>query len=323
MAQLRSATVDLDTTPYYHCVSRCVRRAFLCGSDPYTGESYEHRKEWLVQRLRTLSELFAVQVCAYAVMSNHFHLVLRVDRELARSWSDAEVLERVGRLFPGRKAHLEALSKRARHPALAQWRERLSSLSWMMRALNEHIARRANREDQCTGRFWEGRFKSQPLLDEQALLTCMSYVDLNPVRAGVAARLEQAHFTSIQQRLQLATDPTSEPSGAAPPDLMPFADQVCDPHAPQLPMGFDDYVELLQWTGRSVVRGRAPLRGPAPVAMARLAVQPHAWLSAMSLHGLERFAALGTGPQLQALAQRNDKRWVRGTQMARRLFHAA
>ena len=204
MATARSEKVNLDSTPYYHCISRCVRRAFLCGEDVVSGKNFDHRKEWLETRLRQLSSVFAVDVCAYAVMSNHYHLVVRVDAERAEAWADEEVVRRYGSLFPLAMMAYEGLDTRAQKAQCTEWRERLSSLSWMMRSLNEWVARKANKEDGCRGRFWEGRFTSQPLLDEQAVLTCMVYVDLNPVRGGMAKTLEQASFTSIRARLKAA-----------------------------------------------------------------------------------------------------------------------
>ena len=84
------------------------------------------------------------------------------------------------------------------------YRNRLMNISWFMRLLNQSIATQSNQEDNCTGHFWEGQFKSQATLDEVALAACMAYVDLNPVRANIAKTLESSMFTSIKQRVNAA-----------------------------------------------------------------------------------------------------------------------
>lgn len=186
-----------------------MRRAYLCGDDPVSGQNFDHRKAWLVTRIKQLAAQFSIDICAYAIMSNHYHLVLHVDQKRADSWSDEEVVERWTQLFPRNSALLETLDKNKSTRAAQKqfslhvklWRSRLTDISWFMRCLNESIARQANKEDGCRGRFWEGRFKSQALLDERALITCMAYVDLNPVRAGISDSLEASDFTSIQERL--------------------------------------------------------------------------------------------------------------------------
>jgi REP element-mobilizing transposase RayT len=180
-ASARRDIVHEKCVGVYHCIARCVRRAFLCGTDSYSHRDYSHRKAWILDRLRALAGLFGVEVCGYAIMSNHLHLVLRNRPDSVEQWSDAEVALRWRKLFPQRDdvtgepaepddhdlAMLMANADR-----LATLRGRLSSLSWFMRCLCEWVARAANREDGSAGRFWAGRFKSQPLLDEAALLAC-------------------------------------------------------------------------------------------------------------------------------------------------------
>ena len=104
MPKPRKRLVSLNDTPYYHCIARCVRRAFLCGRDPHTGFDFEHRRQWIVDRIQLLVDVFAIDLCAYTVMSNHYHLVLRVDQNRAEHWSNREVTERWLRLFSGGKA---------------------------------------------------------------------------------------------------------------------------------------------------------------------------------------------------------------------------
>ncbi len=194
MTQPRNRLVSVVDTPYYHCIGRCVRRAFLCGTDASSGRNYEHRRQWLLDRLKQLTQIFAIDVCSYAVMSNHYHVVVKLSPSSANDWTDKAIIERWTSLYRGNehtRAYLsgEALSLSSKayiNTHLPLWKERLSSLSWFMKCLNEYIARRANAEDQCTGHFWEGRFKSQALLDEAALMSCMAYVDLNPIRAKMA-----------------------------------------------------------------------------------------------------------------------------------------
>jgi len=77
MASPRYSQLSLDDTPWYHCVSRCVRRAYLCGHDDQSGQSYEHRRHWVMQRIKQLAGVFTIDVAAYAVMSNHYHIVVR------------------------------------------------------------------------------------------------------------------------------------------------------------------------------------------------------------------------------------------------------
>ena len=211
MATPRHLLVDPANECDYHLVSRCVRRAFLCGVDEHDGRDYSHRRAWLVERLRRIAPCFAVDVYAYTVLGNHFHLVLRHDPLAGRGWSDEEVARRWVEAFPPteRGEVVEALKPERRELLLdnadrvARARCTLGSMSHFMKHLKQPIARRANLEDDCTGHFFEQRFYSGALLTEEALIAAMAYVDLNPVRADLAGRIEEIRDTSITERLQV------------------------------------------------------------------------------------------------------------------------
>lgn len=101
MPQSRKALISLSDTPFYHCMSRCVRRAFLCGVDDYSGKNYEHRRDWLEDKLHQTASAFAIKLCAYAVMHNHYHVVLNVRIDIADAWTDLDVVQRWHSLFSG------------------------------------------------------------------------------------------------------------------------------------------------------------------------------------------------------------------------------
>lgn len=257
MPQPRKNLICEANTHYYHCISRCVRKAFLCGYDSNSGISYEHRRKWVEDRIHLLAEVFAIDLCAYAVMSNHVHLVLRINKDKAKSWSTKEVIQRWHRLYKGTlltqqflsneisslQGELATLKSQTVDSIAEVWRQRLYDISWFMRSLNEPIARKANKEDECTGRFWEGRFKCQALLDDNAVSRCMAYVDLNPVRAGIANTIQKSSYTSIQYRLNAAR------VGKAPKRLIGFSnDSVKFGSEPDrcLPFTFQTYLDVLQ-----------------------------------------------------------------------------
>jgi REP element-mobilizing transposase RayT len=185
----RRHQISLEHTRFYHCTSRCVWRAFLCGRDRLSGRSFEHRRRWIEDRLKLLVQVFAIELIAYAVMHNHYHVILCVDPDQAARWDGREVRRRWGCLFKVPEPEDLAAAR------VSRLRERLHDIGWFMRCLNEYVARKANREEDCGGRFWEGRYKLR------ALVTCMAYVDLNPIRAGIAALPERSDYTSIKARV--------------------------------------------------------------------------------------------------------------------------
>jgi REP element-mobilizing transposase RayT len=210
MTQPRKTLISISDTPYYHLISRCVRRAYLCGTDANTGQCYEHRRLWIEERIRLLSSIFSIDICAYSVMSNHVHIVAKICPEAINNMTDQQIIKHWCCLFKGpisiqRFSKGEPLSDsemKVVSDFISVYRKRLCDLSWFMKCLKQPIAKMANKEDNCTGHFWEARFKSQALLTEEALLTCMAYVDLNPIRARMANTPETSEHTSIKERIK-------------------------------------------------------------------------------------------------------------------------
>jgi len=382
----RRDLIDATEVGVYHCVQRAVRRAWLCGQDPVTGKNFDHRKVWIQERLAFLAGQFSIDICAMAIMSNHIHLVVRNRPDIAGQWSDEEVARRWWNLFPGRKTdddkpadpephELEMLM--ADSEQLQERRQRLSSISWLMRCLAEPIARRANREDRCSGRFWEGRFKCQRLLDESAVLACSVYVDLNPIRAGIAETPESSSFTSAYERIQAraatgdaaadgmlagktgaggdgslhgqqatlhgqqvgratvgrATRKTGghgetpragwlspvELQGEAVAESRPAAGRASDKGF--LPLNLDQYLELLDWTGR---QARPDKRGQIPAELLpilqRLRLSSETWVETVLNFGRWFRLAAGRVDSLAAEAARRGRRWLQGVSHSRAAF---
>ncbi len=304
MTTARKQLVSLVDTPYYHVVTRCVRRAFLAGLDKLTKTSFEHRRQWIVDRMMFLSEVFAIDICSYAVMSNHYHIVVKVSDN--KQWNTRQVLETWNKLYSlpylcekfmrnemFHKAELREVKKMAK-----KYRKRLMNISWFMKCLNEYIAVKANLEDNCKGHFWESRFKSQALLGERALLTCMAYVDLNPIRAAMAQTPETSDYTSIQARIK--NDKVN---------LLNFGDKA-------IPYYLSDYIALVDYTGKCVhpnKRGYIP--DDIPDILNRLEVKADTWVEEMKQFRIDGITAVGTVSQLKAFCQSVKKKFTVGFQI--------
>ncbi len=303
MTVARKQQICVDQTPYYHIVSRCVRQAYLCGYDAHSQRSFEHRRQWLIDRIKKVASAFAVDVCSYAIMNNHFHLVLRIgdntkwtDKQVLMAWLSLYSLPTLCQRYLQGDITDDSELKRVQKD-VAIYRDRLCSISWFMKSINEHIARKANQEDECTGHFWESRFKSQALLDERALLTCMAYADLNPIRAGLSKSLSDSEFTSIKERIENKQT-----------DLLSFGQGYND-----LPYFFKSYLELVDQTGR-IIRGddHGFIPEKMPGILNELNLNPDTWLDELNGYKTFGFSAVGTVQQLKAYSNKTKKNWSVG-----------
>ena len=337
MARLaRGESIDPSQIQIVHVWNRCVRRAFLCGNDVATGRSFEHRRQWARDRLEHLASGFAIDCVTFSVMSNHTHQILRSRPDVVATWDDETVARRWLKLTPKLDKNGNVIEPTQftvnqlvnNMELLSQIRLRLSDVSWWMRYFSQNIAYRANREDDVTGHFWEGRFSSELIETEASILTCMVYVDLNPVRAAIAATPEESDFTGAKERIddlriELATGASgdlnltlssqeisvhdwerldNEHSGWLCPIEIDEAKDEIGPAEDQngrrisrkgvFAISLTRYLELLDWTGRQL---RNDKRGFITIALTP--ILERLGLTAKGFVNLIRWAGEGTKRQ--------------------------
>jgi hypothetical protein len=344
MTQPRRHLVDLSVSKIYHCISRCVRQLSLLDGPSGDHGSSTSRKEWIEQRLKVLSESFAISVAEYAIMGNHLHILVRMTPEVASTWTEEEVFSRWLRANPQKNLNPRDqvkfaawVCKEKKKPDRERvLRNRLSDLGWFMKCLKEPIAKLANAEDNCKGPFWDGRYKSIAIIDEEALLTTAVYIALNPFAANLSDRPENRSFTGLVQRLAHAfgkrllpkSTPRNHPNQRRPfgtekriTDLVEFKNWLCplndlpDKSAgrPGLLNGFSlgSYLELVDYTSRLKRTGKAFLDADVPGIFQRLRLCPKKWSGRMALMlNSDRFRGnyfASTRQNLNLVAKRNGR----------------
>lgn len=348
MACPRSEVVTVGAPAIYHIYSRCVRRAFLCGYDAFSGKSFEHRKRMILERLKFLVSIFCIDVLGYALMSNHVHLLLRTARERLDAMTDEEIARCWLALYPCKtiphprgesfnENRVEALLYRRDYLQII--RMRLGDISWFMKSLNEYVSRKANKEDECKGSFWEGRFKCQRIEDQAALLICSMYIDLNPIRVGARDTPEESKYTGAYDRIQsmLARkqldvlraanvasineikelrEKATMDSWLAPIDERRSSDGF-------LSVDQDAYLEFLDVTGRMIKKkGTAAIPLHLADILTRIGIKEKNLLKSTENYGKNFAKFSGTDMSLQKVAKSLNKSWVKGMQAARISFES-
>lgn len=308
----RRDLIDPSTVGAYHCFTRCVRRAFLCGQDYLSGLDFGHRRDWIRDRLEALASVFAIDVCDHAVLDDHAHVILRNRPDVVPQWSDEEVAKRWLRLSRrGLELLKEPKAQRIRKlvndaDRIKELRCRLSNISWFMLMLNEPIARTANGEDNVPGHFWGERFSSVRLENDEQLLICSLYVNLNPVRAGLALTPEDSQYTGACDRIRDRQEEAAVRAGAqgcGVSEQLNLKELLTKKHsgwmAPvweggdgyagvaagrrasdkgYLPMRLDKYLELLDEVGRDFAPGKkGAIPGELPPILDRLDLSQERW----------------------------------------------
>jgi hypothetical protein len=351
----RQEVFSPDEIAIAHITNRVVRRCFLLGDDPLTGKNFDHRKVWIERLLERQAACFGIDLLCFSVMSNHLHLVLRSRPDVVKTWDDTEVARRWLMLCPLRTCPdgspeepsvCELNSIRHDPHKLQEIRHRLSDFSWWMRLLCQRIAQRANAQDQEQGKFWQARYRAVRIYDEASLLACAAYVDLNPIRAALAERLEDSDFTSVQRRIA-SLSAEQHHGGASAVDCPQHADRFLSPlpidearadgPGPAaskagfrcsdkgfLSMPLEEYLKLLDWTARRRAEGkRGVTPDEAPPILERLGLSADTWCELVENFGRLFHNVAGCPAVVDQVRTLRTHRRYRLSRRARQLLEAA
>jgi hypothetical protein len=268
----------------YHCVSRCVRRAFLCGKDALTGRSFEHRRGWIRRRLETLAGIFGIDVLGFAAMHNHLHVLLRNRPDIVATWSDEEIGRRWWRLtsafdrITARQARRELLeTSRAKRPVAAHATE----------AVERGDASAADRR--VTADAWLCPIETESQAESSAVATTAGKTI---TQRGKAQQVTVVPRRASERRF--------------------------------LPMTLDAYLQLLDWTGRQLRAGkRGVIPSDLAPILSRLAVNAESWVATVQHFGRWFHRTVGQPAHLADAAAARGKRWFQGTRYAADAFGEA
>jgi REP element-mobilizing transposase RayT len=274
------------------------------------GEGALDRKQWIEERLELLAENFSISVGGFSILENHLHVLCRLDPDDASRWKPKEVLRRWIAIYPPPKLALDDPK------VVKQWikqqvkdkkrvkvlHKRLTNLGWFMKSLKEPLARMANKADGCSGAFWASRYKSIAILDDEALLATSTYIDLNPVAAGIAETPENSPHTSLKQRVDHAKNQGeldrlgaalngsvagSQASGNIEQDhwLVPIEDRRVDNNSETTSnregmlgsFSLGNYLMLVDYTGRLYRQGKVRMNGAIKDVFDRLGISNESW----------------------------------------------
>jgi len=331
----RKELVASGQVSVFHTVNHCLPPAQIAGTERKTGRNLEHRREFLIERLRPQSQQFCVEVLAFAIDTHRMQLVLRTRPDLVKQLTDGEIARRYLSTIPPKHGFdqemppptpTEIRALVANRALFARARTRISDLSWFISQLAESIARNSNRESGLTGKFWEGRFNCRPILDSTGLALAAAHCDLAPLWAGEAQTLSACKGTSLAPRLQAARSGTAAwlTSIAAEPGRKPAAQRP--PRIPAgrvsgIPLNDGEYREILEWTAREIA-SRSPGRFPEQLAdhFIRLELSPDSWIGLLREYDDIFKRAIGTPESLEKLIRKTGGQHLQGANRVRELL---